>query len=278
MKGDAKLTMKATNELVLKKVFEHAAAVDEYCAKHHCTRIMTGLFGSQNYGLDTPSSDVDTKSIIVPDLHDWLWSTEGYCNHVLTMPDGSHAEMKPVVGMFKQFVKGNINFLEILYTPYIDIAPGWEWVYESLTGAADNITRHNMYQQSRVWLGYINQMMKRTFNQSEQLGYRVDLGYNPKALMNALRLKQTFIRYFEFQRPFDESIDLSELRHELLNVKQGFCSKEYAKTLIDDMELWCIKADKYIKQHYEDKEVFNAEWYLRMLALEIFEGEDRICG
>ena len=116
--------METTVEFTFRKVVEHAKAVDNYCREHNCIRIMTALFGSQNYGLDEATSDIDTKSIVVPAVDDWLWNTEGDSNHLIIMPDGSHAEMRPVVSMFKQFLKGNINFLEILYTPYLDIADG----------------------------------------------------------------------------------------------------------------------------------------------------------
>lgn len=273
--------LKATNESVLRKVFEHAEAVDQYCESIGAIRVMTALFGSQNYSLATATSDVDTKSIIVPKLDDWLWSTEGDTNHVITMPDGSHAELKPVVGMFKQFIKGNINFLEMLYTPYVDIACGWEWLYNDLIQNADNIARHNMYKQSSVWFGYIDQMMTRTFRSHESQGFRTDLGYNPKAFMNVLRLKTTFIRWFEFHRPFDEAIDMGDFYDELTAVKSGSMSYEYVQTLIGDVDQWIVKMREYVHQHYTDKEVFNAEQYFRDLCLKIFharEWRDEQCG
>lgn len=262
--------MKTTNEHALLKVFEHAKAVDAYCRKIGAVRIFTALFGSQNYGLATENSDVDTKSIIVPALSDWLWSTEGESNHVIVLPDGSHAEMKPVVGMFKQFIKGNINFLEMLYTPYVDIAPGWEWLYEELTEDADNIARHNMYRQAAVWFGYINQMMKRTMHSTAEQGFNATLGYNPKALMNMLRLKETFIRWFEFHRPFDEAIDMGDFRDEMLAVKSGGMSRDYAELLVNDTNAWIEKWKAYIEQHYTDTEKFNVDYVLRKLSLHIF--------
>ena len=273
--------MKATNPDVLMKVFEHAEAVDSYCAEHGMIRIFTGLFGSQNYGLDTDKSDVDTKSIVVPSVSDWLWSTEGDANYVLEMPDGSHAEMKPVVGMFKQFIKGNVNFIELLYTPYVEIAEGWEWFYEELIAQADNICRHNMYRQARAWMGFVDQMAVRTLRSSrnakvdpethtDTMGYNYELHYNPKAFMNFLRLKETFTRYFHFNRPFDEAIDMSDRREELLAVKAGSMPVDYVETLIEDGDLWLAKEGEYINHHYEDKNVWNAEEYLRGLALQAF--------
>lgn len=273
------------DEKTLRKVFEHAEAVDKYCEKIGAIRVMTALFGSQNYGLSTPESDVDTKSIIVPRLDDWLWSTEGNTNHVIEMPDGSHAELKPIVGMFKQFIKGNINFLEMLYTPYVDIAEGWEWLYNELAENADNICRHNMYKQTSVWFGYINQMITRTLRSSktakvnpdtnkDEQGYDYSLNYNPKAAMNAMRLKETFIRYFEFQRPFDEAIDMSSFRTELLSVKKGNLSREFVVEIMNNINTWIDKTHAWVENHYVDKEVWDVETFFRELCLKIFHAKE----
>ena len=156
--------VKATNENVLKKVFEHAEAVDKYCAEHNMVRAFTGLFGSQNYGLNEENSDVDTKSLIIPSATDWLWSTVGEANYVISMPDGSHSELKPVISMFKQWIKGAQNFMEILYTPYIDINPEYEWLYSDLINTADYIAHTNMYRQVDVWAGYAKHMLHRGAN------------------------------------------------------------------------------------------------------------------
>lgn len=272
---------KTTNKIALEKVFEHARAVDKYCAEHGGTRIFTALFGSQNYGLDDEHSDVDTKSLIIPELTDWLWSTEGDTNTLITMSDGSHAELKPVVSMFKQFLKGNINFLEVLYTPYVDVAPGWEWLYEELVFNADYITEHNKYNQASVWFGYLNQMISRTQHSSmtakidpithcDTMGYNYELGYNPKALMNAVRLKETIIRYFEFKRPFNEAIDMTDMREYILPIKRSALTHDHVVDILDDLDSWMGKMRVWIHEHYENKQTFNAEFYLRHLALEIF--------
>ena len=273
--------METTVEFTFRKVVEHAKAVDNYCREHNCIRIMTALFGSQNYGLDEATSDIDTKSIVVPAVDDWLWNTEGDSNHLIIMPDGSHAEMRPVVSMFKQFLKGNINFLEILYTPYLDIADGWEWFYKCLSDHADDIFSYNMYRQSSVWLGFVDQMARRTVKSNSEQGYKEELRYNPKAFMNFLRLKETFTRYFEFHRPLEEALDMTDQREDLLAIKHGFLDWEYVNTLIKDSDTWIAKKKEYIQKHYEDKEVWNAEGYLRELALQTFLSvakEDVICG
>lgn len=269
------------NADVLQKVFEHAETVDKWCAKNGGIRIMTALFGSQNYGLATTKSDVDTKSIIIPELNDWTWGETNKYNATIIMPDGSHAETKGFADMMKQYIKSNINFIETLYTPYIDIAPGWEWVYEELIEVRDNISRHNMYRTGKTWLGYLNQALERAFTStSESLGYRPDYGYNPKSLMNAFRIKESFIRFFQFNRPFDEAIDVSGVRGMLLDIKDSPMPYDVAMVYNTDLHLWMNKAHKYIDEHYTDKEVFNCKFYFQVLCKQVYciLGEQEVIG
>lgn len=266
---------------VLQKVFEHAEYVDQWCAKHGGIRIMTALFGSQNYGLDTEHSDVDTKSVIIPELNDWTWGDIEKYNTTLEMPDGSHAELKAFPSMCKQWIKCNINFLETLYTEYVDIAPGWEWVYNELLGVRDNISRHNLFRMGKTWLGYMNQAIERAFNStSESLGYMPEVEYNPKSLMNAFRIKESFIRFFQFNRPFDEAINVSDMRQMLLDVKTNPMPRDVAITFMKDLVTWTDKAHKYIEDHYQDREVFNADFWFKCLCKQVYVilGENEVCG
>lgn len=255
--------IKATNEKVLKKVFEHAEAVDKYCAEHNMRRAFTGLFGSQNYGLDEENSDVDTKSLIIPDAADWLWSTEGAANYVITMPDGSHAEMKPVVSMFKQWIKGSQNFMEILYTPYVDIAPEYEWLYKDLVNVADNIAHTNMYRQVDVWAGYAKHMLYRS------MGHE-DSGFNYKELMHAVRLYSFGVKWFKEQLGFEEASDETEHREYLLSIKHNSFSNNYLNSMIIEYTERIRQLVEWVKHNYEDKNTFNTEFFLRQTALEIF--------
>lgn len=259
------------NADVLQKVFEHAEAVDKWCARNGGVRIMTALFGSQNYGLATAKSDVDTKSIIVPDLNDWTWGEYDKYNTTIEMEDGSHAEIKSFPDMCKQYIKGNINFLETLYTEYVDIAPGWEWVYDELLGVRDNVSRHNLYRAAQTWLGYERQAIERAFNcTSVSLGYREDCGYNPKSLMNAFRIKESFIRFFQFNRPFDESINVCDMRGLLLDVKENPMPLDVAVVYKDDLIDWIARAKVYIEEKYTDKEVFNCKFWFQCLCKEVY--------
>ena len=267
------------NRDVLAAVFEHARKVDEWCARNGGIRIVTALFGSQNYGLATTDSDVDTKSIIIPELNDWIWGDIDKYNKTIEMSDGSHAETKALSEMCKQYIKGNINFLETLYTDYVDIAPGWEWIYNQLIGVRDNISRNNMFRTGKSWIGYCRQALERACEStSVSLGYREDVGYNPKSLMNAFRIKETFIRFFQFNRPFDEAMNMSDMRGMLLDIKESPMPFDVAWQYAKDLYQWTDKAEKYLYEHYTDKQVFNTDFWCKCLCKTVYVvvGEDEL--
>ena len=242
---------------------KHIDAVDKYCKTIKATRMVTALYGSQNYNLATETSDIDTKSIIIPDLFDWLWSTEGRGNTTIELPEyGGHVELKPVVAMFKQFLKGNINFLEILITPYYDAPLGWNVFWDDLRNHVEDFAHYHLEEKSQVWLGYIKQMLNRTYTNPNYDNY------NTKALMHAMRLRMSYDRFFKLGYSFAEAIDMSDYRNGLLEVKKGCYPFKYVQQTTDDINLWILR-EKENKVY--DGYTFDAEAYLRDIAMAIFQ-------
>lgn len=97
------------------------------------------LYGSQNYGIDTPSSDVDVKAIYVPNSKEailkqaWLSKTHEGSSF------SGHCEIKDIREMNKMFLKQNINFVEILFTDYFIINEQYSNEIYSLRANAENI-------------------------------------------------------------------------------------------------------------------------------------------
>ena len=85
--------------------------LSQECGEDHILNIT--LYGSQNYNIDTPYSDVDVKAIYVPSLADAVlenkWTSFEFHNI-----QNEHCELKDIREMFNCFRKQNINFLEIL--------------------------------------------------------------------------------------------------------------------------------------------------------------------
>ena len=211
--------------------------------------IYTALFGSQNYGLDTETSDVDTHSMYLP--HPQRIITNDMTHYPLiegSLGYDGNSDVKTVHDMLEQFRKGNLNFLELLWTPYITVAPGWEyWIHYMRKNREVFLEekRHLMI----TWEGFMRQMLKRTTRADKYRmmnsslshhlsGYREDLGYNPKAFANALRIKETLTRFFDFDRSFDEALVMGAYADELKAIKQGSLPKTEVEQLIIDLEAW----------------------------------------
>ena len=59
------------------------------------THMFTALSGSQNYGLDTENSDVDTKSIFIPNFSTLLF-TKKLLSETWILDNNEHIEAKDV--------------------------------------------------------------------------------------------------------------------------------------------------------------------------------------
>ena len=81
------------------------------------------LYGSQNYRTNTPESDVDTKCILVPNLR--VLALHPYEVKHLNV-DGEVCECMSIMHMVNNWKKQNINFVEILFTPYFKVNPKYE--------------------------------------------------------------------------------------------------------------------------------------------------------
>lgn len=104
---------------------------------------IVGIFltGSQNYGTDIESSDVDTQLIITPTLN------EIYLGHrpestTLKFPETEEQiKVKDVRQFIKELYKQNVNILEILYTEYCIINPVYKDTWTHLCSKRDEICR-----------------------------------------------------------------------------------------------------------------------------------------
>ena len=85
--------------------------------------------GSNNYGLDDSSSDLDTKAIVLPHFVDIVRSKQWVTDTIINADD-SHTEVKDIRNMFDCYKKQNVNFLETLFTKYYYLNPDYtgEWL------------------------------------------------------------------------------------------------------------------------------------------------------
>lgn len=113
--------------MIQKRVNEHA----EFVQKKYDV-FFTALQGSQNYLLADEESDVDTKSIVIPNLRNLIFDKKWVSETLIVEPTEEHADVKDIRAMFDCFRKQNPNFIEILFTPYVSVNPEYKKAYEYL--------------------------------------------------------------------------------------------------------------------------------------------------
>lgn len=244
--------------------------------------IYTALFGSQNYKMDTPNSDVDVHCMY--EQHPSRIITQSTVHYPLIEGDlayEGHADVKTVHDMLMQYRKGNLNFLETLWTPYIAVTPGWEWFVHCLRKEREVFLtdHHHLFI---TWGGFVRQMIARTTRRSPVMmkpkattltGWREDLGYNPKALANALRIKETMIR-FKNGRSFGDALWMGFYADELVTIKQGSLPFEEVEKLLTDLETWLTQFLARVDNEYNLKKKHpintQAQEFCEALEMEAF--------
>lgn len=100
------------------------------------------LYGSQNYGTNTPNSDVDTKAVIIPNFKDLCLKNP--VSAEIELENGEHCDIKDIREIVKNFKKQNINYLEILFTEYYWINPIYEGIWNRFITYRNSIVNYDI--------------------------------------------------------------------------------------------------------------------------------------
>lgn len=199
-------------------------AIDNY------NRIFTALCGSQNYGLATADSDIDTKSIVIPNFHTLVRSKKLLSNTYI-LDNNEHAEVKDVREMGAQLLKQGMNFLEILFTPYVDINQKYEWFYAELIKLNERIAHYDKHRAVMAMAGMIQQKCCHLFDVHKQ-------EVNFKKLAAAYRTIKQMDKYIK-DYSYKQVLDMRECRDEILSIKNGNLTYDEAFKLAKDI---CTKS------------------------------------
>jgi hypothetical protein len=118
------------------------------------------LHGSQNYELDLPDSDVDTKLIIAP-----TWDEVINCKQPLSKTiDGPYGDINVVdIRLFigVNLRKQNFNFLECLFTPYSCVNPDYADLWNELLEHKEEIAHFRPQEAIRTMMGQVENQWRR---------------------------------------------------------------------------------------------------------------------
>lgn len=254
----------------MKRVKEHYNYLLEYVKEDYVFGVF--LVGSQNYGLATPDSDVDTKAVVLPTLADLALNAQAVST-TLYVPCGDREEEHMTVTDFRlwmaQLRKGNVNTLETLFTEYFVVNPKYQAVWEELQVYREDFARMDASMVFSASLGVFNSKKKHCFNVTDKTKETFDkYGYDPKSLMHMLRMYSFMVRYFSTE-PFESCLKARD-RGYLLLVKNGNYSLEEAQALVDKYE----EALKKLKDWWVEN--FSA-YYVSDHKDKLVKRMDRLC-
>ena len=177
-----------SDEWIMAKVTEH---YNEALTLFPKERIL-GIFyqGSGNYGLDVENSDVDTKLIVLPTVDEIVFNKKPISTTHIREND-EHIDLKDVRLYFQTFYKQNLNFLEILFTPYFIINPNYQNLWEHVVEHREEIARLNIVRGLKSMKG----IALEKYHAMEHLyPSKIDIiekyGYDPKQLHHIARVNE----------------------------------------------------------------------------------------
>lgn len=210
------------------------------------------LQGSQNYGLDYEGSDIDTKAIVLPKFEDMVTGVPGVSTtHVL--PSTEHIDIKDIRMMFDVWKRQNINFLEVLYTPYAWINPKYEEQLTALYENRDAIAHANPNTLMKCIYGVMDQKYHALTHPYPACAEEIELyGYASKQLHHLMRGKQ-FMQRIAAGENFGEALIAND-RDYLIGIKAnpGMYTLEKAQELADDTMTWAKHFLKDYQQRHTD--------------------------
>ena len=196
--------------------------------------IYIGLYGSQNYNLDDEFSDIDTKAIILPNLHDIIF--RNVTSKVVECETGN-IDVKDLLIFYDVIKKGNYSYVEAINTEY---SIGDKYIKNLFSQIQPNL---------KSFLGAMYEKRKALTHEYPSKHEEFEKwGFDPKQYHHIVRLldlleyncqnntNKSFLKYDEVI-----SQQMKNLKRNSINGKT-FYSKGDAETLADE----CIEKAKHL--------------------------------
>lgn len=240
---------------VMDRVKEHYNEALTYFPEDRIVGIF--LQGSQNYGLATPQSDVDTKLIVTPTFKDIAMNRKPVSTtHIRANEE--HIDFKDIRLYIQTFRKQNLNFLEILYTDFAIVNPIYEKQWNRLVESREAITHFNPYRSVQSMKGIA---LEKYHAMEHEYPSKVEVlkkyGYDPKQLHHLVRVEDYLGRYINGES-YESCLDPGPMKQELIEIKMGKYSLADARSIADKAKAHVEEMAEYAYSIYpneEDQEV-----------------------
>lgn len=213
---------------IMNRLQEHADAV----TKKGLDYFFVAVQGSWNYGLGYEGSDVDTKALIIPTFKDIVLNKKPISTtHV--MENEEHCDLKDARLMFQNFWKQNINFLEILFTPYVLVNPMYQGEYNALYRMREDIARYDIKKALNCMSGMAQEKLHALEHPYPTVADKIEkFGYDGKQLHHILRMEDFVNAYVGGDSFKDCLIDFTVYSKDILmKAKRNEFSLDEARAL-----------------------------------------------
>lgn len=211
--------------MVMERVHEHFEEAKGYFPYDNIVGIF--LQGSQNYGLATPHSDVDTKLVTTPTFREIAMNKQAVSRTHVRAND-EHIDFKDLRLYIETFRKQNINFVEILFTPYYILNGTYAGEFMRLMEAREEIAHANPYRAIKAMKG----MAMEKFHAMEhrypaKANIIAQYGYDGKQLSHLIRIYDFMQRYIQGDS-YRSCLQARDPKYLIALKEQGYYSLETA--------------------------------------------------
>ena len=205
---------------IMDRLWEHNKAIYPEINDY----FVLALQGSQNYGIADKESDIDSKMLTIPSFKSLVYNSKPQ-NKVHIMDNDEHCDLKDIREYFKIIRKSNINFVEILFTPYYIVNADYvdEWNY--LRDNNEKIARLNPARAVKCMAGMAKEKRHALCHEyPSRMSYIEKYGFDPKQLSHLMRI-EFFVKYYIEGAPYKDCIYLRDanIRGLLLSIKRNSC-------------------------------------------------------
>lgn len=236
---------------VMDRVKEHYNEALTYFPEDRIVGIF--LQGSQNYGLATPQSDVDTKLIVTPTFKDIAMNRKPVSTtHIRANEE--HIDFKDIRLYIQTFRKQNLNFLEIFYTDFAIVNPIYEKQWNRLVESREAITHFNPYRSVQSMKGIA---LEKYHAMEHEYPSKIEVlkkyGYDPKQLHHLVRVEDYLGRYINGES-YESCLDPGSMKQELIEIKMGKYSLADARSIADKAKAHVEEMAEYAYSIYPNEE------------------------
>lgn len=155
------------------------------------------LYGSQNYELDSETSDVDTIGIIIPTFDDLYNNTMVSATYSFPYSKDkcNYKDIRAFLGLLK---KSNPNILEVLFTKYSIINEKYTQLLERIFLNRELIARYDKDKFINAAFGQFTSYYKKLS--------KMVTGDRQKELAEMLRLRELIKTYIADELPYEEML------------------------------------------------------------------------